>query len=997
MADFGRPITLEAAAPGLWRGSCRLEPGTYAYKLCLPCNEWVLDPGNPRTRGSSAGPNSLLVVDGADEPLLHAPAPPWVGLEDDGRLVVRAGLRRGAGEGLSLLWDEGHGERRAAMTPLAVESEHLLFEALLPASSAAVEYLFVLPDGRPIGAPGGAAQAFRVDLDRVRHELPAWWKEAVLYTVFVDRWRRGGAGGRWPDPGPGAREDGRRGGDLAGVIEGLDHVEGLGATAIHLTPIALSPSAHRYEATDPRRVDPALGDEATLDRLLDEAHRRGMRVLLDVTVTHVHESFFAFRDVARLGPASRYWRWFHATRFPFGRGVDPGYLHYQKGQWQEPLLALEEPEVQDYVVGTFEEWARRGVDGFRVDAAADIPLELLGRIAAAVRALSPEALVYGEVIPAHVHRYLAQGIDAATDFAAQEILLDWVARGRRDGPSARDGLVARRFDRAGPGSRAIAFTATHDQHRLLTVTGDPRRARLAALLVLVGEATPAIYYGDEVGLSAPEASRAFEGAWPDRQPMVWDPSGWDLETLALHRAAIRARRGHAALARGDLLPLEALRDDDGTEARAVLAFRRVGGGEVVDVLLNGGGEALALRLPGGAPSGARALVMAGQVAVEPDAGRVVLGPWSGAALLRETPAEAALAFAELVASAPELSLAAFRAGETRPLALPQRLYLTVTEACNIRCEHCLTFAPEATRSGRARELRPWVLEALAEAMAAARYVGFSHGGESLASAMLPPTLAAIRRARAGRPGRTDVHLLTNGMLLTASTVEELLDLGVTSLAVSLDGASPATNDALRRGSRLERVVDNVRSAVALRERRGADLRIGISTVVGRHDLHELPALGELAVDLGVDWLKVEEMFPATPRARAEMVLPRDRRLLDGMAELRAALEGSPVVLVDHLDPPEGCWCEARRSRLLEAFRRADDFANRARFNPCRMAWEQACVDPDGTVHLGDYFAPPIGNLLEASFLDLWMSDRAAAERRAALGRVPASRRQTCAG
>jgi len=101
------------------------------------------------------------------------------------------------------------------------------------------------------------------------------------------------------------------------------------------------------------------------------------------------------------------------------------------------------------------------------------------------------------------------------------------------------------------------------------------------------------------------------------------------------------------------------------------------------------------------------------------------------------------------------------------------------------------------------------------------------------------------------------------------------------------------------------------------------------------------------------------------------------------------------VLVDHLvDRPE-CRCQAAASPDALAFRDADDFANRARFNPCRAAWEQACVDPDGTVHPVDYFEPPLGNLLDASLFDLWISPPAQRARAAALRRVPQRLRSQC--
>jgi MoaA/NifB/PqqE/SkfB family radical SAM enzyme len=207
----------------------------------------------------------------------------------------------------------------------------------------------------------------------------------------------------------------------------------------------------------------------------------------------------------------------------------------------------------------------------------------------------------------------------------------------------------------------------------------------------------------------------------------------------------------------------------------------------------------------------------------------------------------------------------------------------------------------------------------------------------------------------------------------------------------------ATNDAIRAGGRFEVIVDHLREVLSARRALGADLRVGISMVVGRSAARELPAMGRLAAEIGVDWLKIEEMVPTTPFACHELLAPRAPEVEDGMAALREALKGSPVVLVDHRAPPAGCACEAVTRPELRAFREADDHANRARFNPCRMAWEQAAVDPDGTVHAIDYEHPPLGSLADRSFLDLWIGEAAQLLRADALRRVPRARRMTCPG
>ncbi len=554
MTHFHHLSPMRQAAPDLFEATVRLGPGVYAYKLFGGGADWWLDPQNPRTRSRDGARNSVVVIGGTDEPVLHAPARPFVFVEDDGRLCIRAGLRRGTSDAIAIRWDEGDGPRETPLAIVAEEDEHLLCEARLPVSARAVEYVFSLSGGRLVGRAGGAAQSLRVARSDVEPETPAWWREAVVYTVLVDRFRRGEKGIWGPPP---STQLGRWGGDLDGVIAALPYLADLGVTVLHLSPIALAPSSHRYDAIDPRAVDPALGGEAALVRLFEAAHARGLRVLLDVAATHVERDHFAFRDVLERGPRSPHYGWFIIHHWPVGEGPDQGYEHYQKGQWREPLLRTDEPEVVEYLAGTFARWAELGADGFRVDAAADLPLATLRRIAAAARAARDDVALFGEVVPHNIHRFTADALDAATDFAIEEALHDWLWRGKSG--ASRTALLAarRRFDRGGPAWSSIAFTATHDQHRFLSLTGDPRRARLAHLFVLLGAPVPMLLYGDEVGLTggpargpatatpagwntanpspgaasvaaavgSNTATLEFEGVWPDRLPMPWPAAG----------------------------------------------------------------------------------------------------------------------------------------------------------------------------------------------------------------------------------------------------------------------------------------------------------------------------------------------------------------------------------------------------------------------------------------------------------------------------------------
>lgn len=977
------PQVMEQAESGQLEAIVHTSPGVYQYKFRTADGKWHLDDNNPRTRSHGGLQNSLLVVGGTDEPVMHAPVLPFVFVRPDGRLCVRAGLRKSDGPAQLRLRCFGDQATDHPMQLRAEEDEHWLFETHLPASERSLDYCFVLASGRIVGT-GGSGQALRVHLKEVTKSAPNFWSDAVVYTVLLDRFRRG-AGQPFLQP---PDERARFGGDLAGVRDALPYLQELGVTVLHLTPLAMSYSAHRYDAVNPLQVDPALGGETELRKLIEAAHERGLHVLLDLVLTHVHRDFLPFCDVRQSGPKSAFWDWFYCQRHPFTEGdpSGPGYAHYQKGRWQEPLLRTDHEEVATYLMQQCAHFLQLGADGFRLDAAADVPLGLLRLLRATAHAVKPTALLLGEITTDNVARFTVDALDCATDFSHQQLLQAWLVEKTLCGQQVGAQLQRRAWQQ-GPAQTALVFTATHDQPRLLSRVSDVRKVRLAHLMTLLSEHIPAIYYGDEIGLHSDQPGRNFEDAWPDRMPMSWDRADWDLQTLALFKEALQLRHQWQALRTGDcdFLPTP--------QTPQALVLRRHQGEQVLELYAYGDDQGCQLELHPDAPSGCTPLLTLGDVQLDERSQQLRLGAYSAVLVQRHATAPVQQRLSDLTLHNRSHCAQAFRDGQLAPLTLPTHLYLTVTERCNLRCQHCITEAPQRTAEGRAKTMQPWLLDALQEALAAADYFAFSHGGESLVAPIFFELLARIKKARADKP--YDVHLLTNGMLLTPQTVDRLLDLGVSSLAVSLDGAEPATNDFIRLGADLGRIVHNLKHAVQLRQLRGANLRIGVSTVVADLNVAELSALGRLVVDLGLDWLKVEELYPVGTFSRQHLLQPRDQRLTAAMQALREVIEPAGVLLIDHLSPKSGCPCQIADDPKLLEFRLADDFGSRAHFRPCRAAWEQACIDPDGTVHPIDYFQPALGSLLHTPLLELWHGPAMQQRRARALMQLAEPMRRAC--
>jgi MoaA/NifB/PqqE/SkfB family radical SAM enzyme len=606
-------------------------------------------------------------------------------------------------------------------------------------------------------------------------------------------------------------------------------------------------------------------------------------------------------------------------------------------------------------------FASLGVDGLRLDMTAELPLDLGREIRKRFRAKVPGAFVYGEVVPEHAFRFRGEGVVcASTDFGFFEAVSRVFGRGQ--GTLRELCEVVRRGElvRGGcPRSEHVRFVSTHDHPRLATVA-----AAHALLFTLPG--IPMLLYGEELGLRARDPKEAalaeVEDVWLDRVPMPWDGVGREPERTEALKRLILARREHAALRQGTL---EWLHVED-----ELLVFRRAFAGEAIDVVLSVANDAREVdieddHLPTAELVAASEGVSGeGSTFVVPPCGYLVARRSSSRARGRLTPRTRA----NLMLVDDDMAHA-----RTFARSRPTRLDFAVTEACNLRCIHCITHAPRLTQEKKAKTLTEPTLDALREDLAFARYFGFVHGGESLVTPMLRRTLEAIAEARGEEP--YVVHLLSNGLLATTEAVRPLVALGLSSLSVSLDGATAETNDAIRLGGRFETIVRNVRELVRMRRDEHLDLRLGLSFVMLRENLHETVSFVELAADLGVDWVKLEELVPQDDRTKRSLL--RDAEALKQRV-IRAQERGRElgVRVVDHTVERRIFVCDMDGE--TRAFLEDDAFANRAELLPCRTPWETACIEPDGTVKLGDFFGPSLGRLGSEgrNLEELWNRDEA---------------------
>jgi cyclomaltodextrinase / maltogenic alpha-amylase / neopullulanase len=446
---------------------------------------------------------------------------------------------------------------------------------------------------------------------------PDWIQDAIFYQIFPDRFARSKRNPSYNltfEPWDSAPTiQGFKGGDLYGMTERLDHLSDLGITAIYLNPIFSSASNHRYHTYDYYNVDPLLGGNDALRLLLAEAHQRGMKVVLDGVFNHASRGLWQFHHVLETGDASPYKDWFH---------FDPDRLHGKKhwgayptneelkaiqhdgslkaigyqGWWNLPALPkfnTNTPAVRDFLFNVAEYWVKFGIDGWRLDVAAEIDDDSFWQeFRRRVHAINPDTYIVAEIW--HEAERWLQGdqFDATMNYLVTAAALPFFSgknldmevvnqaggyKGRvRAEISAND--FANEIDRLlhlykpEITRSQLNLLDSHDTPRFITCArGDKTALKLAWIFLMTIPGAPCIYYGDEVGMEGqhdPDCRRSFP----------WDETLWDHDLLNYIRAAISLRKSHPSLRRGSFVRL--------WSADGVYAFERALEGESLVAAFN---------------------------------------------------------------------------------------------------------------------------------------------------------------------------------------------------------------------------------------------------------------------------------------------------------------------------------------------------------------------------------------------------------------------------
>ena len=444
---------------------------------------------------------------------------------------------------------------------------------------------------------------------------PDWVRDAVFYQIFPDRFA---SSVRVPKPGTMERWDapptphGFKGGDLLGIAEHLDELREMGITALYLNPVFASASNHRYHTVDYELVDPLLGGDAALRELLDEAHARGMRVVLDGVFNHASRGFWPFHHVMENGAASPYRDWFYLdpdvlsgrrglTAYPgraeieamerlqaaartmgsaAGQNANAGGSpeHIQAGSASQRVLGYQawwdlpalpklnhaNPAVCEYLYGVAERWMRFGVDGWRLDVPEEISEPgFWEEFRRRVLAVNPDAYLVGEIWTPAPEWLAGQRFHAVMNYPLAEAILSFTGAGRLAEPLVAKTHEYARHVRAIDGSEfgrqlagvmaAYPPEVVSLQLNLLDSHDTPRFLSLAG-----GDAT-ALRLAALIQMTLPGAPCIYYGDEvglagredPDcRRAYPWDPARQDRSLREFIAGLVALRHAEPVLRRG---------------------------------------------------------------------------------------------------------------------------------------------------------------------------------------------------------------------------------------------------------------------------------------------------------------------------------------------------------------------------------------------------------------------------------------------------------------
>lgn len=436
-----------------------------------------------------------------------------------------------------------------------------------------------------------------------KSNLPDWYKEGIIYQIFVDRFCNGNDDGsinnpkknsfiygRWDDTPVYIKDyQGRTirwdfyGGNIRGIIKKLDYIKSLGVNIINLSPIFKSSSCHKYDAGDYDIIDEMFGTEEDFKELCEKAKSKDIKIILDGVFSYTSSDSRYFNKAgnydeigAYQSPNSKYHNWYKFNRYPYG-------YECWWGIEGRPNINVMHNSYIDFLVNRddsiIKKWIDLGASGWRLNVTDELPDEFIEIIRDRLDTLDKETVLIGDVWDdasnkisySKKRRYLyGKEIQSVTNYPLRESLINFT-RGYIKSDKLKKKVMSlyENYPRE-VFLGNINLIGTSDTERILTVLdGNIRCLKIIVVLQFTIPGVPLIYYGDETGVTG--------GKDPDnRKSYPWENE--DVDLIGFYKRIAQIRNGQDALKKGDFNIFDTEED--------IFAFERVYENERIVVVVN---------------------------------------------------------------------------------------------------------------------------------------------------------------------------------------------------------------------------------------------------------------------------------------------------------------------------------------------------------------------------------------------------------------------------
>lgn len=461
-----------------------------------------------------------------------------------------------------LLRKDGCETQQIKLTPQDTIDEYRIYECEISLDEGLYFYRFyytseygtmnVTADEHKVGTVSSGGGWWQLTCYESGFKTPDWLKGGIIYQIFPDRFCCSGKEKKnVPDDrflveewasmpeyrqnnGPCSLGNDYFGGDLQGIIEKLPYLEKLGVSCIYLNPIFEAHSNHRYNTADYLKIDPLLGEEKDLENLCEEAGKHGINIILDGVFSHTGDDSLYFNKYGRYesvgaynDASSPYISWFKFKNWPDS-------YHSWWGVSTLPETVEENESFDRFITGeegVIRYWMKKGVKGWRLDVADELPDSILDNIRTAIKKQDPDGFLLGEVwenatnkISYGVRRRYLRGrqLDSVMNYPFASAIIRYVCGG--DGKDFLESICEILEDYPAQAIHVLMnHLGTHDTARILTMLGTNnypssraeqaqaslsaeeyktavKRLKLASLIQYTLPGVPSLYYGDEAGL-----------------------------------------------------------------------------------------------------------------------------------------------------------------------------------------------------------------------------------------------------------------------------------------------------------------------------------------------------------------------------------------------------------------------------------------------------------------------------------------------------------------